>query len=87
MPLCLKYLVQSFIWRVELGIWEVVFFFVPEEIVYSFLVYYILEKSSDLNIRANFVGTFLACYGGRPRGKFSNLRFGVTLTFKLIAGF
>ena len=62
-------------------------FFVPEEIVYSFLVYYILEKSSDLNIRANFVGTFLACYGGRPRGKFSNLRFGVTLTFKLIAGF
>ena len=36
MPLCLKYLVQSPKWRVELGVWEVVFFLVPEEIVYSF---------------------------------------------------
>ena len=44
-------------------------------------------KSSDVNIRADFVGKFSACYGGRPRGRFSNLRFGVTLTFKLIAGF
>ena len=26
-------------------------------------------------------------YGGRPRGRFSNLRFGATLTLKLIAGF
>ena len=26
-------------------------------------------------------------YGGRPRERLSNLRFGVTLTFKLTAGF
>ena len=38
--LCLKYLVQLFKWRLELGIWEVVFFPVPEVIVYSFLVYF-----------------------------------------------
>ena len=37
--LYLKYLVQSSKWRVELGVWEVVFFPVPEEIVYIFLVY------------------------------------------------
>ena len=42
---------------------------------------------SDVNIRADFVGWFSACYSGRPRGWFSDLRFGVTLTFKLIAGF
>ena len=42
--LCLKYLVQPSKWRVKLGIWEVVFFPVPEEIVYSFLVYYFFDK-------------------------------------------
>ena len=42
--LCLKYLVQSSKWTVQLGIWEVVFFPVLEEIVYSFLVYYFLDK-------------------------------------------
>ena len=46
-----------------------------------------LFRNSDINIRADFVGKFSACYGGRPRGRFSNLRFGVTLTFKLIAIF
>ena len=42
--LCLKYLVQPSKWRVKLGIWEVAFFPVPEEIVYSFLVYYFFDK-------------------------------------------
>ena len=36
---------------------------------------------------SDFVGRFSACYDGRPRGRFLDLRFGVTLTFKLIAGF
>ena len=36
MCLCLKYLLRPCKWRVELGVWEVVFFPVPEEIVYSF---------------------------------------------------
>ena len=40
MSLCLEYLVQSSKWRVELGVWEVVFFPVPEEVVYPFLVYF-----------------------------------------------
>ena len=43
--------------------------------------------NSDVNIRANFVGRFSACYSGRPHGRFSDLRFSLTLTFKLIAGF
>ena len=43
--------------------------------------------NSDVNISADFVGRFSACYGGRPRERFSGLRFGVTLTFKLIPGF
>ena len=43
--------------------------------------------ASDVNIRADFVGRFSACYGGTPRERFSDLRFGATLTFKLIAGF
>ena len=30
---------------------------------------------------------FPHAYGGRPRKIFSDLRFGATLTFKLIAGF
>ena len=34
-----------------------------------------------------FLTNFSHVYGGRPRGRFSNLRFGVTLTFKLIAIF
>ena len=34
-----------------------------------------------------FVGRFSACYGSRPCGKFSDLHFGETMTFKLIAGF
>ena len=42
---------------------------------------------SDVKICADFVGKFSACYGGRPHGRFSNSCFGVTLTFKLIAGF
>ena len=36
MCLCLKYLVRPSKWSVELGVWEVVFFPVPEKIVYSF---------------------------------------------------
>ena len=44
MSLCLKYLVQSSKWRVELGIWKVAFFPVQEEIVYSFLMYCFLDK-------------------------------------------
>ena len=36
MRLCLKYLVRLSKWRVELGFWEVVYFLVPEETVYSF---------------------------------------------------
>ena len=44
MFLCLKYLVQPSKWRVKLGIWEVAFFPVPEEIVYSFLVCYFSDK-------------------------------------------
>ena len=47
----------------------------------------IVNCSSDVNIRADFVGRFSACYQVRPRGRFSNLRFGATLTFKLTAGF
>ena len=43
--------------------------------------------SSDVNIRADFVGSFSACYQVGPRGRFSNLRFGATLTFRLTAGF
>ena len=38
--LCLKYLVQSSKWRVELRVWEVAFFPVPEEVIYSLLVYF-----------------------------------------------
>ena len=34
--LCLKYLVRPSKWKVELGVWEVAFFPVPEKIVYSF---------------------------------------------------
>ena len=33
---CLNYLDRPSKWRVELGVWEVVFFPVPEEIAYSF---------------------------------------------------
>ena len=48
----------------------------------------ILENmSSNVNIRVDFVGSFSACYQVRPSGRFSNLRFGATLTFKLTAGF
>ena len=54
--LCLKYLAQSSKWRVELGIWEVVFFPVPEKIVYSFLVYYFLNKRVWFTI--NFLPLF-----------------------------
>ena len=34
--ICLKYLVCPSKWRVELGVWEVLFFSVPEEILYCF---------------------------------------------------
>ena len=40
MILCLKYLVHSFQWTVELGVWEVVFFPVSVEIIYYFLLYF-----------------------------------------------
>ena len=40
-----------------------------------------------VNICAHFVGKFSTCYSGRPRGRLSDLHFGVDLTFKLIAGF
>ena len=48
--MCLKYLVRPSKWRVELGVWEVVFFPVPEEIVYSFLNFFsnIFWKSINL---------------------------------------
>ena len=36
MCICLKYLVHPSTWKVELGVWEVVFFPVPGEIVNSF---------------------------------------------------
>ena len=52
--LCLKYLVQSSKWTVQLGIWEVVFFPVLEEIVYSFLVYYFLDKRVWFSIISSF---------------------------------
>ena len=39
------------------------------------------NTGSDVNIRADFVGSFSACYQVRPCGRFSNLRFGATLTF------
>ena len=48
--LCLKYLVQSSKWNVELGVCEVVFFPVPEEIIYSLLVYYFLDKRAWFTI-------------------------------------
>ena len=38
--LCLKYLVHSSKWRVEVGVYKVVFFPFPEEIVYIFLLYF-----------------------------------------------
>ena len=41
---------------------------------------------SDVNIRADFVSRFSACYGSRPHGRFSNSTFWATFTFKLIAG-
>ena len=44
-------------------------------------------KGSDVNIRANFVSRFSACFSGRPCRRFSDLRFWVTLTFKLTGGF
>ena len=37
---CLKYLEQWSKWRAELGVWEVVFFTVPEQIVCYFFVYF-----------------------------------------------
>ena len=46
-----------------------------------------MDLGSNVNISGDFAGRFSACFGGRPHGRFSNLRFGVTLTFKLIAGF
>ena len=50
MSLCLKYLVQSFKWRVKLSVWEVVFFPVPKVIVFSFSVYYFLDKGFGLQL-------------------------------------
>ena len=59
-----KYLVQSSKWRVEIGVWEVVFFPVPEEIVNYFLVYFeIVQISSmyhSLNKRVWFTIIFLS---------------------------
>ena len=47
-----------------------------------------MESSiSDVNIHTDFVGRFSACYGGRLRGRFSDLHFEVALTLKLIARF
>ena len=43
--------------------------------------------SSNVNICVDFVGRFSACYSGRQCKTFSDLCFGVALTFKLIAGF
>ena len=54
MSLCLKYLVQSSKWTVQLGIWEVVFFPVLEEIVYSFFAYYFLDKRVLFSIISSF---------------------------------
>ena len=49
------------------------------------LVVGVRTEISDVNIRADFVGSFSACYQVGPRGRFSNLRFGATLTFRLTA--
>ena len=54
---------------------------------HALLIEFNSELITDANIRADFVGKFSACYGGRPHGRFSNFRFGATLKFKLIAGF
>ena len=40
-----------------------------------------------MSTSADFVGIFSAFFGGRPPLRFLDLRFGATLTFKLIAGF
>ena len=61
--LCIKYLVQSSKWRAELGVWEVVFFHVPEEIIYSFLIHFgivqIWPMYHSLDKRAWFAIIFL----------------------------
>ena len=41
----------------------------------------------ECEICTDFVGKFSACYDSGPHRRFSNLHFGVTLTFKLFAGF
>ena len=64
MSLCLKYLVQSSKWRVELGVWEVVFLPVPEEILYSFLVYFriVYTMYHSLDKRVWFTIIFLPLF-------------------------
>ena len=42
---------------------------------------------SNVKIHTDFVGKFSTRYGGRPCRRFSNLCFGATLPFKLIARF
>ena len=59
MSICLKYLVELSRWRVEVGFWEVIFSLVPEEIGYSFLVYFGIGKIwpnyHSLNKRITFL--------------------------------
>ena len=47
---CLKYIVHPSKWRVELGLWEVIFSPVPEEIVYSFFNFLFDIFCNSLNL-------------------------------------
>ena len=46
MCLCLKYLIHPSKWRVELVVWKVLFFSVPEEILYSFFNFLLIFSNS-----------------------------------------
>ena len=46
MCLCLKYLIHPSKWRVELVVWKVLFFSVPEEILYSFFNFLLIFWNS-----------------------------------------
>ena len=50
MCICLQYLVRPSKWRVELGVREVVFFTVPEEMAYSFFNFLFDIVWSSINL-------------------------------------
>ena len=54
--LCLKYKVCPYKWRVELSVWEIAFFPVPREVVYSFFnfLFDIFWNSINLTWRRRF---------------------------------